>query len=1016
MPRKRTTPAPPEASDETAPAGQVRLNLPEGVYRQESSTDQALIDDEADDPLDDADEDADEPLFLLDAASADDLDPDKIEQAVLRELDAQVREFEAAADEDPLAPRRASGPPLWVGLDCEWWESAPGVNTILSAQLHVPRQPCFKTGGTDEERSKIDAAIDRLSRIVYAEGPAPEQRPRLRQALARLVVQAVEAGLIPDEPSTIVVVGFGLRFDLAALGDFDALKREVDSVAGKVATVHAEAELGLSWRAQAEEAAQQQASADHQRPQRPPDRVTTGEGYDRVTMRLRFIDVAAHVPIGTSLRQLGDLVGHEKLDIPAPYSISRMDKYLEADRAGFERYAMRDAQIAVLFALRLKSFIEDRLGLRGLPPTASGIALKLFLKPLDPQDRLKAFGLQKVQHEAWHQRNRKRQTITEIAPTPMRRIQEAFLVDCFAGGRNEAYWLGPTPLEAGPFTDYDLAGAYTTGLLDLRQIDFDHPRSSTDVNDYLGHVAGYALVDFEHPVHVRFPVFAVSTGSHGLVFPLKGTAYATAPEIQAAHDLGCRITIRWGLVYPWAGGPKKTDRIFYPFVKGVRVLRKQLKDEEKERAELAGEEPRDLLEEQFVKLIGNSLTGKCSQGLRPKNVYDTRGGRRVQLKPSPITNPAIAAHITGFIRAVLAEILNRLPPHRIVVSATTDGFLSNATEDEIDLSGPLCQRFQTLCDWVALDIKNERPKMLEIKHKVDQIVGMKTRGQLTGRPHGDGKIVLAKAGVQPDVDIERGMTPRQIRALQNAAMLKAYVERTPQSMVIVRSFPSLRDQWEKGIDLIKIESQIRMSLEYDMKRRLVEPRELPIALTGDVHLAAYSRPWGTVAEFEVARARMEAFRDGPRPKVPDGLHGDDAKAWLKAHPYLHGRCLKTLADYEALEATRQAGVARRQAAARGDAVMNKSGHGPAHDLARAFLRAYVREELGLEYCISQKAIAQWFVERGCPVTIQNVKDAKNQPLVLEQVPRTSEVLALMAELHQVFPLADLRPLLVPEGT
>lgn len=150
MPRKRPTLTPPEAADDTTPTGQVRLNLPEGAYRQESSTDQAPIDDEADDPLDDADEDADEPLFLLGGATADDLDPDKLEQAVLRELDAQVREFEAAADEDPLTPRRASGPPLWVGLDCEWWESAPGVNTILSAQLHVPRQPCFKTGGTDE--------------------------------------------------------------------------------------------------------------------------------------------------------------------------------------------------------------------------------------------------------------------------------------------------------------------------------------------------------------------------------------------------------------------------------------------------------------------------------------------------------------------------------------------------------------------------------------------------------------------------------------------------------------------------------------------------------------------------------------------------------------------------------------------------------------------------------------------------------------------------------------------------
>ena len=103
---------------------------------------------------------------------------------------------------------------------------------------------------------------------------------------------------------------------------------------------------------------------------------------------------------------------------------------------------------------------------------------------------------------------------------------EAFLTDCYAGGRNESFFIGPSPV--GVWRDYDLAGAYSTGLVDMPLIDFENPRPSLDVEDYLGHVAGYALVEFAHPDDTRFPVFAVSRGGKGLIFPLKGTAYARA--------------------------------------------------------------------------------------------------------------------------------------------------------------------------------------------------------------------------------------------------------------------------------------------------------------------------------------------------------------------------------------------------------------------------------------------------------------------------------------------------------
>ena len=52
------------------------------------------------------------------------------------------------------------------------------------------------------------------------------------------------------------------------------------------------------------------------------------------------------------------------------------------------------------------------------------------------------------------------------------------------------------------------------------------------------------------------------------------------------------------------------------------------------------------------------------------------------LDESRITQPLVAALTTGLLRAVLSEIIANLPPHVTVFTATTDGWLSTATEAE----------------------------------------------------------------------------------------------------------------------------------------------------------------------------------------------------------------------------------------------------------------------------------------------------------------------------------------------
>lgn len=1003
----QTQALPPESDPWPDPEGE-QWNLVMGEYDQQTSTapDTAPDDEDAGDSFGTVDVSDDDIKAQLAEHQAAANDPQKAKAAVValqREFAREIDRMKAAA-QNPLAPQPAEGGVLLVGLDAEWEQLDKDNNVILCVQLHVPPQPCFRQPADRDEvdRKRVCKQIASLSRILYAKGPAKDQRPRLKPALLDLVARAIELKLMHAEPSRIEVVGFGNRFDLPALGDFNEIKTQVDSAAGKLMSVHADTSIVLDWgQYQAERRkarqAERPAHACAQAPASMRENLIVASGAGSVRIAVRFIDTMAYVPPGTSLRTVGEMLSLPKLDIPAPYSIERMSEFLKGDRAAFEAYAMRDAEIAVKYFMEIQQFARERLGVTRMPATASGLALRWFLDGLTREEWLRVFGLHRVRRERWDVKKQRYLSKTQVEPVPMRAIFTDLLTKCYHGGRNESLTLGPTDPALGTITDFDLAGAYSTGLVDVPAIDFDNPEPSKSLQDFLDHKVGFALVEFEHPPDIRVSVFPVRDGDRGLVFPLKGESYTTAPEIKVAHALGVTMRVRMGVYYPTIDTGKPEDRPFYPFVKRVREMRDEFKREEKQRAEQAGEKARKSLKEGLVKLLGNSLYGRTCQGVRPKNAYDARGQAYVELRPCAITNPAIASHITGFVRAVLAEILNRIPREQVIASVTTDGFLTSADVEDIDLSGPMCQRYQQLCDWVL-----PGSPMLEVKHRVGQVLAMKTRGQLTTRieaekPEFKGmgqeldEIVLAKAGVQPQVKTTRDMSGEIIRRLQNEAMLDMYLSRTNKSQVTVRSFPAIRDQVEKGTEMIKLSRQQRMSLEPDMKRRLVNPRELLVVSRGVTHLAADSVPWTTAAEFGTARACLERFREK--------------------------NVMKTSADFQLYETMLVEALARSDARRQGRGVLNGGKDGALGKLRRAFLRAAVKGALGVTIDLSGRVLAEKLSSLGLPTNIHHVKDAgrANAKLIQHGVPRTPEVMALCAVLVDIFPGVDVEQLLIPAG-
>lgn len=895
-----------------------RCNSGVGDYIQQTCTD---------DPI--------EPASALEPDEFDEFDAFDPDADLERELERQLQVGENQLKDmsaDPTRPSPGRGPELHVGLDAEWeFDPATGQNNILSVQF-------FLVGENGD-----------YPRVLYPKSHAKEDRLNFAKSLATVTAEAMAIGLIFEWPSRIIVNGFFLRADLAAFSDLAQFKHQIDNVGGRAATLGQDAVLEAELDPE-----------DITNITRSRSSVVDDNGVMRL-MKIRFIDMARHAPEGTSLQQMGDLLGIPKLALPEGYSIERMGEFLMGDKPNFEAYGLGDAEIPVRYMLKLRDFARTQAGENSLPATASGLGVKMFLNSLEASgaDHHEVFGLKTVSDTVYSKSGQGGKggvkTIKSDMATDFRAIHEPFISDCYHGGRGECYLFGPT--EIGIWNDFDLAGAYTTGMVDLRHIEYAEVKFTTNPEDFRGHTLGFAWVKFSHPETVRYPVLPVRHERLGLIFPRRGESYCTAPEIEVALNLGCEIEVLHGIIYPWKTGD---DRIFEPFTKRIRELRA---------AHEKGSVP-----EQYAKLLGNSCYGKTAQGLRETRVFESRTLKTVKLPHSQITNAAMAAHTTGFIRAVLGENLNSIPAHHQVASVTTDGFLTTASEKDLDLTGPMARRYQALCERVAPD-----KGMLERKHQVSQLIPFKTRGQLTAQPYGDGDVVLAKAGVSPP--------PSLPKKEHNGYMVSLLLNRQPGDKSQTRSFTSMREQWVTGEDVFMKTQDVTLNMEYDMKRCPVNPAMR--SAHGVAHLVFETVPWPTASEGERARAYFDGWR--------------------------RENCLKTLDDYQRWQEYYQfagaRGAKRQQAGGRGLGI-NATAEGAVGLARRLFLRAYAQGSWGLTRTMSNPQLAAWLTAQGYPTKADELKNAKRFPLVDGVVPDTPQVRALLDTLKVQFPALEVDQFLV----
>jgi hypothetical protein len=696
-----------------------------------------------------------------------------------------------------------------VGLDAEWVYEARGRNLILSYQFAL-------LNGDSGERAEL---------IIY---PKNGERISIEHGLTKVMLKARKERVITKVPKRFIIAGHFTRADLTTFSDFGLFKRRTDAVRKTYATT----EIPLSLRLASNEGPRQCSAV--------------------------ILDTMLLAPAGTSLETLGKLLGMRKIDLPEGYSKDRMDLFLRDHPTWFEKYAVTDAVIPALWVVKTYGLLLDRLGIKKKVVTLGGAAVELV------KGQAKAYGIEL--HEFLGRDKKKTQPLAHLMSTI------AIAAQAYHGGYNLAAALGLSP-EKKELADLDIRSAYTTALAFIGVPDWHSARHCIELNELavIDEAMTAALVEFRFPDETRFPCLPVrASNNRGLVYPLEGASWCTGPELVVAIECGALVKVMDGYRVDWVQG---STRLFEDITRRVGKIR----------AEAKAMEPPDMVLDKLVKEIGNSIYGKIAQAvaatriikddIERRHVFNTMFGVTDQMGPSAITNAPMAAYCTGLVRALLTETLTRLPDGIWVGTATTDGMLIAGGFTDIDQSGPVAAAFKV----VRERITPGDATIWEVKHTIPGALVTKTRGTYTVAPedwnggHRNGEpggAVLAKAGY---------MTPEAARGRPEIEQCRIWIgkyrERDFETRMVSKSLTSMRQQHLFEEDIQTVKRDVRWNADYDMKRKLVNVRDV------DGLISADTVPWRSIDEFEQARDLLEDWKRSQRRVLKTKQDFDDMIAW-----------------------------------------------------------------------------------------------------------------------------------------
>lgn len=769
--------------------------------------------------------------------------------------------------------------------------------------------------------------------------PDGDQRISVPEFLLFVLGMGARQYGIRNLPSKIYIVGHFTRADVSAFADFQAFAKQLEGVRGTFASVNIPVSVEIDG--------------------------GVGSNIElSVHLRDTILLMATDPDSDKSLRSLGELVGVEKVELHEDADvrlemISNMDVVRSTNWPLFRRYAMTDAVICVLYLQRIIRLYFDATGKFKVPLTLSGIGVDLLLKHWadEGSDPITAVGKQRHKERKFDKKSGKYRTVTTPVKKELLHLYDTLISDCYHGGRNEQYWFGPGFDDS--WTDFDLTGAYPTAMSAMCTPQWDDMRPSTDITEYGPLTMGYAVVEFEFPHSVRYPTLPVRSEG-GLIFPRKGRSSCSAPEIYLARKLNARLKIVTGVIVPQDDTPIFSGFISYCISKRYAAGKKSL-------------------EGQFWKEISNSTYGKLAQGLKERRIYDMRAADMKPLPPSKITNSAYSAYTTSFTRAVLGDLMNSIPQHRIVFSCTTDGFITNTSDAEMEV----CENrlFGRMYSALRANLTNT-PELLEKKHVLTKPLGWRTRGQATlvkGNSDAHENFVLAKAGIS----VRRRSADKSD---QNDEIVKMFLSRKFDDTFPVIGKAGLRDMIESDSDLVSTKMDKRLNMEYDWKRR-------PSGITtsqGYSHIAFTTEPWEDIDDYNFVRSLWSNYNK-------TDLH-----------------CLKSMQDFRLW-----ASYLYVHSIADGTDVGKYLGgkDGDIKRLRQVLCTAFKHGEAGIKFKmkVTNEDFADMLIHVGVPCSKANVENGKKQEYAANMCIPTDRVMDALLNLRKLIPKLKINDLLY-QGT
>jgi len=366
-------------------------------------------------------------------------------------------------------------------------------------------------------------------------------------------------------------------------------------------------------------------------------------------------------------------------------------------------------------------------------------------------------------------------------------------------------------------------------------------------------------VEFKFPKSVLYPPIPVTLNKDITIYPSSGNSLITGLEYLTAKNIlnlalknvknegYSYIKLLHGVYIPFATevieeGDSKVETLKYkPFFNVIKELQAN-------RAKWKFLTGKGSAMERIYKDLGNMIYGKVVSGISNKTTFDVRSESMKGMTSSFLTNPIIGSWITGFVRALLAELLfiNQELGGK-VTAVTTDGFVSDIKDLEVKAIEFLIKHelyedsfLKKYRDARVSLSSPETPDALEIKTSVKGLAQWTTRGQMSLN--------------SPEICAMTGFQKHLFTLEEIVSVLSATLGKGNRMMFLQNRLTGALDHYKTGSDVSMICSLRVYKTVFDTKRLVV--------MLDDSQEILFTQPFRDITQAHLFRNLISELKTG----------------------------------------------------------------------------------------------------------------------------------------------------------